>query len=404
MKKINKYIIKKEKGSILIGSILMMILLLGLTVSLTSLVLSTAIATQRSYQGIIAMSQAEAAIEKTMWELNATREISCPSICILDGAEVIMQTTDIDSENKEIIAEAYVPTIANYKSKRTIKMIISATPSTEAVAFNYAIQGGAGGIDVSGSSNIEGNLYSNGDIDVSGSAAVELPGDVWAVGTVTDQNNGIEGTITQFPNVVSVPLPSIDLSNWESMASDGGTIVGDYTVPSTDSGVYTDLGPKKITGELSMSKSDQQVNLTGPLYIQGDLTISGNGEWKLDDSFGSNGTIVLVDGKINISGSAKFYGNSAGSYILFISTNAANTKTNPAIKYTGSATGEKLALYAYYGALNLAGSGKIIAMSGETLFISGSGKIEYESGLASTEFSGGPGGIWTSSSWQKVSN
>lgn len=357
-----------EKGSILVGSLMMLTVLLGFGIALVSVVLSSSIQTQRSYQNIVAQSYAEASIEKTMWELNNGVTPTCTPQCNYGNADVFLDIVDINAENKEVTATAYTPSYANAKATKKIRVKITATPSTSSIAFNYAIQGGSGGIEVSGSSQIDGNLYSNGSIDVSGSATVEAPGDVWAVTTVTyNDRDQIAGTITESPLVDPVPLPDVDIEAWENLASSGGTITGNYTPPNT--GGYTDLGPKKITGNMSMSQSGEKINLLGPLYIQGDLNLSGSCEWKLDDSFGSNGTIVLVEGKISISGSVKFFGNSSGSYILFISTNAANTKGNPAISYTGSAAGKKLALYAINGAMKLGGSGKIIAMSGETLFI-----------------------------------
>lgn len=396
-KKSSRNLNNKEGGTILVGTLLTLVLLIGLGIALSSLVIAVSIRTQRSYQNIAALSYAEAVVEKTMWELNSGGSPSCTPNCSFSNAYVTLDITDIDGETKELVAESFVPNYTNYKAKKKVKVKISAKPETESIAFNYAIQAGTGGIEVSGSSEVQGNLYSNGNISVTGSAEVENPGDAWAVGTISEPNNGIKGTTN--PGAPSVPLPSFNIDSWKNLARAGGTINGDYS--PTNSGVYTDFGPKEITGNMSMSSSGQKVNLLGPLYIQGNLTISG-GSWKLDDTFGSNGTIVLVDGKVNISGGAKFYGNSSASYVLFISTNTANTKANPAISYTGSAEGEKLALFALSGAMKLGGSGEIVAMTGQTLFIEGSGEIIYESGLASANFAGGPGGIWTKKSWQEL--
>lgn len=382
----------KQKGSIMLGSVLSLVVFISFGVSLASLVLVNSLRIQKSYQGIEALSNAEAAIEKSMWELNKGVPASCQPSCTIGDSYLTLDIDDIDSDTKELNVTAYYPGLSNYKIKKKIKVVITGEPSTEGIAFNYAIQAGVGGINISGNSEIKGSLYSNGSITASGSSKVENPGDAWAVGSITDSGNHIKGA--KHPGSSSKPLPTIDTNLWQGLAQAGGTVSGNYSPPN--SGSYTNYGPKEITGNFSMSGSGQKINLTGPLYIHGNLSISG-GEFKLDDSFGTKGTVVLVDGTISISGSSKFYGNASGAYILFVSTNTSES----AISYTGSATGEKLALFAPNGSMNLSGSGKIVAMTGKTLNISGSGEIEYEAGLASTEFSGGPGGLWTKKSWQE---
>lgn len=395
-----KFKIKNQKGSVLIGSILVLILVLGFALTLTTTVMVNSIYVQRSYQNISAISYAEAAIEKTMWELNSATAPTCdPSCTFGSDAEVDLAVTDIDSDNKEITATAYAPNKANYKTKKIVKIKVSATPDTSSIAFNYALQAGTGGIVVKGSSEVEGNLYSNGNISVLNPAKVESPGNVWAVGTISDPSGGILGTKTA--GAPTVPLPQIDIQAWKDLSSTGGTIAGDYS--PTNSGSFTDIGPKEITGSVSMSSSGQKINLLGPLYIHGDLTLSG-GEWKLDNSMGTNGTIVLVDGKINISGTAKFSTNSFNTYILFVSTNTSIDENSPAIKFTGSADVKSAAFYAYNGAMKFTGSGELIAMTGQTLYIEGNGEIEYKSGLASASFGGGPSGIWKMKSWQQLKN
>ncbi len=389
-----------ERGSILAVFVIMLTVLSAFLLAAASLSLENRMSIARTYQQDIALNIAEAGVNRALWELRGadpsyTGETNNTSI---DGGAFDVAVTSIDANSDYIVATAYVPSKANAKYKKAIKVKITDTPTTTNPAFSYAIQAGAGGINVGGSSDVRGNLYSNGPINVSGaSATVSDPGNAWAVTTISDPKGGIKGT--KHPGAVPVQLPTIDLNQWKSLASAGGTISGDYSPPAT--GSYTNLGPKEITGSMSVG-SNQKVNLTGPLYIHGNLTVSGGG-WKLDDSFGSYGTIVLVDGQINITG-GDFYGNSSGSYILFISNNGGNSQgSGSAIYYRGNASGENLALYAYQGAMTLEGSGEITAMTGQTLFLNGGGEIDYKSGLASTQFAGGPGGTWAVKEWQEIS-
>jgi len=396
LKKINS---KNQKGSILIGSILVMVLLLGLAISLTSLTIVTSIATKRSYQNLIAVSQAEAVIEKTMWELNSGQTPSCTPSCSFSDADVNLTITDVGGNNKDLVVEAFVPNQINYKAKRKVKVRISDTPDIFGIAFNYALQAGTGGIYVSSSSKVEGNIYSNADVSITNPAKVKDPGNVWAVGSISDPSNGIHGS--KNPGATSTSLPPFDTNAWQSLAQAGGIITGDYSPPSN--GQYTNLGPKEITGNFTMTNTNQKINLSGPLYIHGDLNISG-GTWKIDNSLGSNGTVVLVDGKINISGNADFKKNTYKTYILFASTNTANTSANPAISFQGNVEAKNTAFYALNGAMKFTGSGEIVSMTGKTLYIEGNGEVEYKEGLASASFGGGPGGVWAKKTWQKLKN
>lgn len=387
---------KSEKGSILIGTIVALTIVLGLGIGLISMVLTLSLNTQKAYKKMSAISLAEAGIEKTMWEMNNAVTPTCTTPCDLEGGQFEVVINDIDAESKEIVSTGYSPNKANYKTKKTVSVKLNANPSSEGVAFGYALQSGAGGMQISGSSEVQGSLYSNGDIAVSGSASVENPGDAWAVGSITGGSR-IAGT--QHPNASAVALPSVNVPMWKDLAISGGTLEGNYSPPT--SGTWTTMGPKEITGDLTMTSSSQKISLVGPLYVHGNLNISG-GEWRIDESFGSKSVMVIVDGLINASGSVKVYSNSYGGFVMFLSTNSASSESNPAISYAGQANSEKLGLYAVNGALKITGSGKIVAVTGQTLYMAGSGEIEYEEGFASAEFSGGPGGNWIKSSWQEV--
>lgn len=395
--------IRNSRGSIIAIFVIMLTVLSTFLLAASAFSLENRLSITRSYNKNIALNIAEAGINKAIWELKGhnlsyTGETANSSV---SGGQFDVIVTPIDPGNKYITATAYVPTKANPKYKKAIKVKISDKPVMENASFNYAIQAGSGGIFVTGNAEVSGSLYSNGGISVSASAAnIYNLGNVWAVGSISDTHTAIHGVKTSPASPVDLPQINIDM--WKNLAAAGGTISGNYSPPSI--GTYTDLGPKEITGNLDMTSANQKINLKGPLYIHGDLTISG-GYWKIDDSLGSNGTIVIVDGTISVTAGANksdFKGNSSGAYLLFISTNTANTEGNSAISYTGGADAEELALYAYNGSMKFSGSGDIVAMTGQTLYLSGGGSIHYKSGLASTSFAGGPGGTWAIKEWQEI--
>lgn len=380
---------------VIVLSVLSSILLYAAAASLANRV-----GIENTYNKTVALNVAEGGIEKALWNIkqgNTASETDCTDI---PGGQFDYEITGAGNI-KTIIATSYVPSKANPKHKKKIKVKVTDQPAVYGTNFSYALQAGEGGIHVSGNSEVNGNLYSNGIIELTTAAAkVKNPGDVWAAGAIIDPFSGISGEKNSPADMV--PLPELDLNAWRSIAHDGGVITGDYSPPGD--GTFTDLGPVEITGDVSMSSTSQKINLKGPVYIHGNLTISG-GTWKMDDAFGENGTVVLVDGQINITagvGKAAFESNSEDSYILFVSASTANTEGNSAISFTGNASAEKLVLYAYYGSMKFTGSGTIVAMTGETLYITGGGEINYKSGLASSNFASGPGGIWKVMEWQEI--
>jgi len=389
-----------NKGTLLASFVIILSILSSILLYAASLSLANRMGIENTYNKTIAMNIAEGGIEKALWNIKKGIHTSASDCSDIPGGQFDYTITG-SGNIKTVIATSYVPSKANPKYSKKIKVKVTDQPAMYNTNFSYAIQAGEGGIHVSGSAEVNGNLYSNGIIEVTNSAGkVKNPGDVWAVGAISDQFNGIAGTKTSPAELV--PLPDLDLNAWKSMAHDGGVIEGNYSPP--DDGTFTDLGPTEITGNMTMSKTSQKVNLKGPVHIHGNLTISG-GTWKMDEGFGENGTVVVVDGQISITagvGKAAFQSNTDDSYILFVSTSTANTEGNSAISYTGNASAEKLVLYAYYGSMKFTGSGTIVAMTGETLYLTGGGEINYKSGLASSIFASGPGGIWKIIEWQEI--
>lgn len=385
---------KKSKSIALVLALIVLGVLFILIGGLLTILTSDYSLTSNFYHKEQTLSLAEAGVDQAISQLKTNSSYTGETTNLSSG-DFTVTISDIDSSHKRIESKGCYPSATNCKSSRTVRVVATTTPSSSSIAFHYAIQGGTGGINVTGSSEIEGNLYSNGNINFSGSSSVT--GDAAAHGTVNpNPYSGLSGIITIGAPII--PLPSVNTEIWKTYATNGGTITGNYSAPSGT----TDLGPKKITGDFNMTGSNSTINLTGPLYIQGNLSISGSGtQIKLSDAFGANGTVILVDGTISITGSGqKFMTNASGSFIMVIS----NSSNSNAISYTGSGESDGLVMYATYGGMSISGSGEIVAMCAQTLNISGSGKILYRTGLPSTIFTGGPGGTWTITpgSWTEV--
>jgi hypothetical protein len=340
-----------------------------------------------------ALTLAEAGIDQTIKQINANPNYMGTSapVSLNTGQFEVTVVTTADPNRREVTATGYVPSKINPIAQKTVRVIISVTPNEESVAFHYAIQSGSLGIIVGGNSEIKGNLFSNANIEVN-SASAKVEGDAFAVGTVTQQKPGqITGQIQE--HVQSQPLPVVNIDFWKNEAKKGGTHQGDLTNPGSVS-----LGPLEITGRFQISQ-DCTINITGPIWVHGDINLSGKGTFSVDSKFGANGTIIISDGHINISGQYNFVRTPQGGYLLFLST----SPDVPAISYSGTATGSG-AYYAYNGGMTVTGSGKMAAITGKGLNLSGSGSIIYEEGLASAVFSSGPGGIFTimPGSWREI--
>jgi hypothetical protein len=378
-------IIKKRiKGNAWVGLLILLTFLTVIGLALIAEITTTITQSKRAAQVLAAQALCDAGVEKAIWKLNQGQSYEGEA---METGNLTVTILDDGPETKIIEAVATVP-LNNPKVRRRVRAKVQATPNEENVAFRYALHAGEGGIEISGGPTIFGNLYSNAGVTFTGNSH-RVTGDVMAHTTITpNPNPRVNGTMTV--GVPIVPLPSVNIDSWRSYAEAGGIITGNYTASGTSS-----LGPKKIQGSFSMSATGATLNLTGPLYVTGNFNMSG-GRIVLSDTFGSKGTVIIVDGKISIGGGASFLKNSAGGNILIVSTSSAND----AIVYSGSSSTEGLSLYAPNGGMTLSGSGQIVATCGKTLYISGNGDIRYQSGLANNNFSAGPGGSYEIKEWQ----
>lgn len=382
--------IQEKKGSILIGSLLLSILMMSLGLSAASVSLNTSLKTEQSFQSIVALSQAEGAVEKTVWELNNSYEPSCQSTCSVEGAEIVESIEDVGDNTKEITVESYVPNIENYKAKKKIRVRITSEPEIETFNVNQAILANKY-IHVAGGATINGDVYSNGSIFAYGASAVN--GNAYAVKSISDPRNRITGI--KKTGVPRKEFPELDLDHWKNVAKSGGVYKSNYYHYGSR---YTSLGPKEIKGNF-VSYGSTKMNLTGPLYIKGNLTIAGSSEWKPDETLGSQGTVVIVDGVIVIAGGSKFYGNSSGGYILFVSA-----RKSPAtgIVVAGGTDGRRLVLYAPSGVISISGGSKTLGAIGEKVYVAGGATVDYDPNIKDSFFTTGPAGTWSRVSWQEM--
>lgn len=262
------------------------------------------------------------------------------------------------------------------------------------VGFPNLIHAGTSGISMSGGPVLNGDVFSNAAVTLSGGSRIN--GDATAVTTITNPP-GTTITGAKTTGAPSIPLPSLDQAFWKAQANiNNNPYVGNMTLGHA-AGIQN-LGPRKIQGNLTMS-SDAHVQLSGPLHVTGNLSMSGAADLTPAASFGSQGTVIIVDGTVSIGGGADVRTTTATpkGYIL-IQSNSTNS-TN-AIVLSGGANIEVI-FVSPEGGTNISGGATAIAVAAKKITMSGGATLGYDSiGFPSATFgTGGSGGGFQVETW-----
>ena len=308
--------------------------------------------------------------------------------------QVVIEVVNKSQNLRIITATGYIPNQASPRAKRTVKVDI--VIDSQLISFRYAVQVNEGGLDMANSSLITGvggtkaTVFSKGNINGSGSSTIN--GDAYTLGTISSPDptvTGIkcEGQTPPLPCADPTELsemPAIDETDWLAEAD-----ANPLSCPCTISG-DTSIGPRKYTGDLTIS-NNAIVTVNGPIHVTGNFRMTQGGTTlKLNDSFGSNGTGFIVDGIVDLSQGGKFEptnGNPKG-YLLVIS----HSDTSGALQISQS--GSTAIFYALDGRATMSQSAHVSALVAKQLTLSQSATLEYDQGLASANFTSGPGGGW----------
>lgn len=444
MKKTNKTL-SPHRGNAWIGILLLMTFLITLGLALVSDAVVTIAQSKKATQVLVASSLCDAGIEKALFRLNDTGGSYAGETNLdLETGTIDINVENIDGQSKDVYVTAYVPNKANPNQTRTIRAKVAAEANESGVAFNYAVQVGSTGVTMSNNAVLTGNLYSSGGLNCQNNA--KITGDVFLSKNETGTYGNIAGckiggnaeaysiinsTLTGWGKYVGLktgtsagagiaqvsqpqldadvpyvglPLSQNTIDSWKSWAESGGTYAGNYTVDGTT----TTLGPKKIDGNLTVTNGGT-LTITGVLWVTGNLNFSNNAIIKLSPTFGPNSGMIVLDsptdpanfGKINVSNNVSILGSgNSASYIMLLSTNTGTTTANPAINVGNNSSA--VIYYATVGMVEVSNNASLRAVSGGGLYLSNGAQVIYDSGLASTNFSGGPGGSWGVIEWQII--
>lgn len=185
--------IKKEKGQILVVVFVAMGVVLF---TVLSIIAGAQIYFQNAAYSIDsekAAALAEAGVDKAITALNKTGgNYGGEQETILGDGSYSMTITTKDAAAKLIEVTGYIPNKDKAKVKRTIK--ISASKGV-GVAFVYGVQVGEGGLQLGNNNQVQGSIYSNGNITAGSNNTIT--GDAFVAGGPAgspDQETDCEGS------------------------------------------------------------------------------------------------------------------------------------------------------------------------------------------------------------------
>ncbi|MDZ7799119.1 MAG: choice-of-anchor R domain-containing protein [Patescibacteria group bacterium] len=209
---------------------------------------------------------------------------------------------------------------------------------------------------------------------------------------------------TPAPPLSNLPISEVNILDWKKEAEAGETIEGDYSLSGT-----TALGPAVINGNLTI-EINAVLELTGTVYVKGDISIINNAQIYLASEYGSLSGLIIADGKIDVQNNVFFCGSgystgptcdtSNNSFIMLLSTSDKATDSDPAIDVMNNA--KAVIFYAGQGAIKMHNNAGVYEATAYKLILEQNATVEYDHGLANASFSSGPGASWAlkKGTWQ----
>lgn len=445
----------KESGQAFMIMIMLVIFSMLVLISVASAAaLREARISELDYKSTRSYFLSESGIEDAIYRANTGKSLPSSYLLSLYGANTSISIVNIPG-GKEITSYS---TFGN--AHRIIKATIAAGTGT---GFSYAVQVGDGGMELENSAKVIGSVYSNGNI--SGENTAEITADAFAAGNssiagsgnfrvsgnaragnisgldvtknatssagISNSNigaNAYANTINSsvighdayyttsisgssvggllFPSSplppsllkIDMPISDAQINAWEAQALAGGV----HTSPCPyvlDSGT-TNLGPIKINCDFTVTGS-AIINVTGTIWVSGNLNISNTAQIKLDSLYGSLSDAIVADNpsnrltssKITVSNSAKVLGSGiSGSYIALISQNNSAEMNGAETAILPKNSVDASIYYAPHGKIEINNSTSLKEASAYKIKIKNSATVTYESGLASMLISGPTGG------------
>jgi hypothetical protein len=183
---------QQQSGQVLLLTLIFLGLLLTMSALLVGYIMLFVKAERQAVGRAQALQLAEAGVDWAMDELN--RNGAYPGNLVpLSTGEVEIAVTALDNTTKDIVSIGYVPNKDNAVYVRQVK--VRASVDSSVVSFRFGVQVGNGGATLGNNAQINGNLFSNGNVVGGGSnGAAYVTGDV-TVASGTDTTADQEWTV-----------------------------------------------------------------------------------------------------------------------------------------------------------------------------------------------------------------
>ncbi len=400
----------------LLTVVLILLVMLVLIGAVSNIAFREARISELDYKSKRSYFLSESGTEDATYRLLQGKNVPASYALSLYGATTTITVFDVLG-GKEILSSASLESV-----QRAVRTALKAESS---VSFHYGVQVGEGGITIGNGSVVVGNVFSNGDIVGNGQDKTTITGTAKSAGTHLVKDIRIEEDAWgyNFDNCTvvgtahyagsfsancsaastevlaaplepeSFPIPESLIDSWKADAAAGGTLSG-FSVDNNSSAT---LGPKKISGNLTLGNSST-LTLTGNVWITGTINFGNGPILKLDASYGQLSGVLIVDGLVDLGNQAAVFEGSGeeGSYLMLLSTFG----PGDAIKLGNKAEGA--IFYAPNGIISAGNNLDLKEATGYGLKVGNDTTITYEAGLADLNFSSGPGGSWTIDSWKET--
>jgi len=376
----------------------------------------------------------EGLIEDIIHRYNSTMQVdSTEELTINDGsANATITATD---NGEQINASSTI--------NSSVRNISTTITIDDGVAFNFGVQAGEGGILLENSSEVEGNIFSNGPVQGNGNTihgtAISagsngLVDDIYALGSLyaheirdawTEQdayyfsdstitNTVVEGV--RYPDsddqaTSSLPISDEKINEWKSSAEN--EMINDCnenTVWEIKNETVT-IGPEKIECDVEIRGNNTTVNVAGPVWIEGELLVKNGPTVQVDTTLGEKSVAIITDepgntgfgAQINLNNKGDYFGGDGNSHLIFISQNdsAKQGGNNIAINVANNMSGDVL-VYAGHGEIFVGNSIEIHGITAYRVHARNTATIIYQTGMANLLFDTGPSGSYTVHSWNEI--
>lgn len=272
------------------------------------------------------------------------------------------------------------------------------------LAFKTYMGGIATRIEGSGGSIVQGNVYANtvtastfAGLSIAGSAYYQsVDSNVRVHGNscfATPANTYCHSGATD-PLPRPLPISDANIAEWETQAAAGGVVNGNQTLNWDCNQIWGTFPSKKFNGNVTVGSSCN-IKFRSPVHITGNLSVQSGGRVSLDESYGDQSGVIVVDGRVLLSGAGSINGtSSANSNMLVLSKyTSPGPSFLPAIDAAGGTSSS--IFYAANGNIIMSGAAHLNQITAKKVILDGGAVIDYDSGVTTPFFSSGPSGSFT---------